>query len=657
MYRRYRFFLFYLKLGAIVFFIIVLFFLKDFFNTDFYKRPKSSKQPVRQWTEKSPYLVDTSACKIPKIDPFDPSIAKFIKSQREPLLCNRRPSLTYENGTKLHINWTAVNQIKWNGQFGYCKIQPIYRPPNNHDHNYFTYLPSEKFNATIEMRHEFARVICFDRNHRKIHKNFHQFILPKSDVDDRCSLAFNEHRTSSNIEETLSVVMIGVDSVSRLNSQRYMKRMRNYLLKELGAFEMTGYNKVADNTFVNIVPMTMGKFLEEVPWNESMSKIPFDDYDFIWKQFASKGYRTLYAEDAPGIAMFDYSKSGFHRSPADYFNRHFLLAMTVDKSVWYDNHNCVTDRLETDIILSYTYHFMNMYRYTPYFAFSFISGLTHDDLNDAKYADVPYLEFLKKLQENRQLNNTVLILYSDHGVRFGEIRESYVGKMEERLPFFFIVFPQWFLSKYKDYANNLKTNTHRLTTPFDIYETLSDILYFNKSVPIRMGFKNRGISLFREIPEDRGCEEAGILPHWCTCAEFQTLSPTNEIVQNVANNMIKEINIQLNKVFKRCAFLRLGKIKNAIKLLPSEKVLRFEESENDVINRFVKYGDRVNAQVNYQLTFSTVPGNALFEATMQFDESDDSYKMVSDISRINEYGHQSDCVDDYNLRKFCFCKS
>lgn len=121
--------------------------------------------------------------------------------------------------------------------------------------------------------------------------------------------------------------------------------------------------------------------------------------------------------------------------------------------------------------------------------------------------------------------------------------------------------------------------------------------------------------------------------------------------------MIKEINIQLNKVSKRCAFLRLGKIKNAIKLLPSEKVLMFEERKNNVINRFVKYGDRVNAQVNYQLTFSTVPGNALFEATMQFDERDDSYKMVSDISRINEYGHQSDCVDDYNLRKFCFCKS
>lgn len=241
-------------------------------------------------------------------------------------------------------------------------------------------------------------------------------------------------------------------------------------------------------------------------------------------------------------------------------------------------------------------------------------------------------------------------------MRFGKMRESYIGKMEERLPFLFFVFPQWFLAKYPEYAENLQTNTQRLTTPFDIYETLSDILYFNEFIPIRRGFKNRGISLFREIPEDRGCEEAAILPHWCTCAEFQTLSASSEVVQKVANNMIKEINTQLNVVSKKCAFLRLGKIKTAIKLLPSEKVLRFKESKNDVINRFVKYGDRSKAQVNYQLTFSTVPGDALFEATMQFDERDDSYKMISDISRINEYGRQSNCIDVHKLRKFCYCK-
>lgn len=646
-----------LKVALIVLSVIALLSTIDFINTTSRHRLVSSVISG-SWHARTPYLVDTPACRIPNIDPYDLSVAQFIKPQQRPILCNQRPSFTFENGTKLQINWTAVSHSRWNGQFGYCRYQPIYRPPDNHDNNYFTYLEiSDEFNDTVEMKHEFARVLCYNHNHGKIYTNFHQFILTKPDVEEKCSLAFVKHKDDPKVKETLNVVMIGVDSISRLNSQRYLKRMRAYLTEELGAFEMTGYNKVADNTFVNIVPMTLGKFLEEVPWNESLGKIPFDEYDFIWKQFASKGYRTLYAEDAPEIAIFDYLKSGFHRSPADYFNRHFSLAMTTDKSVWYNNHNCVTDRLETDIILSYIYNFIDKYKYSPHFAFSFITGLTHDYLSSAGYADVPYLEFLKKLRENEQLNNTVLILYSDHGMRFGKMRESYIGKMEERLPFLFFVFPQWFLAKYPDYAKNLETNTRRLTTPFDIYETLSDILHFNEFIPQRRGFKNRGVSLFREIPIDRGCEEAGILPHWCTCAEFQTLSPTNEIVVKVSSYMLKEINRQLEVVSNKCAVLKLGKIVNALKLLPSEKVLRFEQSKNDVINRFVSYGLRSKAQVNYQVTFSTVPGDALFEATMQFDERDDSYKMISDISRINEYGKQSTCIDVHKLRKFCFCKS
>jgi hypothetical protein len=49
----------------------------------------------------------------------------------------------------------------------------------------------------------------------------------------------------------------------------------------MSAFELNGYTKVADNTFVNIVPMTTGKFVKELPWTEDMNNVPFDKYDFI----------------------------------------------------------------------------------------------------------------------------------------------------------------------------------------------------------------------------------------------------------------------------------------------------------------------------------------------------------------------------------------
>jgi hypothetical protein len=43
---------------------------------------------------------------------------------------------------------------------------------------------------------------------------------------------------------------------------RYITKTRSYLLNEMSAIELVGYNKVADNTFVNIVPMTAGKYVD-----------------------------------------------------------------------------------------------------------------------------------------------------------------------------------------------------------------------------------------------------------------------------------------------------------------------------------------------------------------------------------------------------------
>ena len=65
--------------------------------------------------------------------------------------------------------------------------------------------------------------------------------------------------------------------------------------------------------------------------------------------------------------------------------------------------------------------------------------------------------FLKDI--HNVLNNTVLIFFSDHGIRFGKVRQMFVGKMEECLPFIFFIFPQWFMKKYPTYYKNLQTNS------------------------------------------------------------------------------------------------------------------------------------------------------------------------------------------------------
>ena len=399
------------------------------------------------------FLVNTETCKIPNINPFDPSILQYLRQGRR-ISCDQYLPITYEDGTKLRINWTAVGQSRWRENFGYCQYQVIYRPFNISDHNYYKYLePSPEFNDTIEMEDDFVRVFCYTNGGGKIYTNYHQFIRLKPEVEDRCSASFQEHRSNEEILETMNVMMIGVDSVSRLNFMRYMQKTRSYLLNELNAIEMTGYNKVADNTFVNIVPMTLGKFLEEVPWNEKMNTTPFDNYDFIWRQFSKRGYRTLYAEDAPKIAIFDYLKAGFHKPPTDYFNRHFSVAMTADSHSWYNDHHCLVNRLETEIMLQYVKQFATLHRYRPNFAFAFITGLTHDFMENAGMADEPHYKFLKDMKESEMLNNTVLFYYSDHGLRFGDVRQLYVGKWKKDCPLCFWSFQIGF---WRNIRNMLK---------------------------------------------------------------------------------------------------------------------------------------------------------------------------------------------------------
>ena len=109
-------------------------------------------------------------------------------------------------------------------------------------------------------------------------------------------------------------------------------------------------------------------------------------------------------------------------------------------------------------------------RKQKYFAFHFMARLTHDILNNVGYFDPIIDRLFGQLFRENLLTNTVIVFFSDHGLRFGDIRQTLSGKYEERLPFMHIYVPQRYRSR------NLTVNEHRLTTPFDIHSTLKHII-------------------------------------------------------------------------------------------------------------------------------------------------------------------------------------
>ena len=603
------------------------------------------------------FLVDMPSCKIPKIDPYDKSIYHIVRKTGS-RVCSSTVALTYDMKDILYVNWTAAEAPPYNGDILYCTYIPLFRPKYAPTHkDFLRYLPeSEPFNDSITISHDFVKVYCYDTNDTVAYVNFHSFIPRNITVEKINKEKFVRHAVNNKITERLNVMMIGIDSVSRLSFLRQMVKTRKFLTETLGAVDMMGYNKVADNTFVNIVPMTLGKYVQEMPWNESKANVPFDKFNFIWKEYSQNGYRTFYAEDAPDISIFDFLKAGFETPPADYFNRPVSLAMEMKRELWDKTHHCFQDRLETQIVLDYLHKFVQSHKNEPFFAFTFITRLTHEDINNAGAADGPYFNFFSKLHQEGLLANTVLLFFSDHGMRFGKIRDSFVGKLEERLPFMYMAVPKWLRDAYPFLEKNLRTNEHRLSTPFDVYETLKDVLYFD-GVEKKVESSARGVSWFREIPNTRSCDSAGILPHWCTCVQHENLNPSDPLVTKAAFMVLSDIINSLKTYTNICEHLELVKVKEASRLVESDQVLKFIRSENDVQNRREYFGDRTKPQEDIQVVIVTTPGEAVFEATVRYDTVQDTFKVMGDISRINIYGHQSDCMPRFHLKKFCQCRN
>lgn len=641
------------RLVLTTFLIIVSFVIFEYI---YYTSQEKSETDMSFNSMTGQYLVDMPFCKIPKLDPFDVTIHHIVRKtgQRH---CQQNASLTYQNGLELKINWTAARLPPYNGTITHCAYTPLYRPVYEPTHNnYLRYLQERpSFIDVVYVDHEFVKVNCYNDNEESIYFNFHAFIQPNQTAGMLYKERYMKHVLKEKVTERLNVMMIGMDSVSRLSFIRQMVKTRAFIQDELRAFDMTGYNKVADNTFINIVPMTLGQFVKDMPWDDSKTSQTFDNFNFIWKQYSEKGYRTFYAEDAPNIAIFDFLKAGYNTPPADHFNRPMSIAMEM-KDVWSNNHHCFQDRLETDIVLNYLYDFADTYKNDPYFAFTFITRLSHDDVNSAGAADKPYYNFFKRLHENNLLRNTVIFFFSDHGMRFGKIRETYIGKLEERLPFMFVIVPTWLHKKYPDIRNTINVNQNRLSTPFDVYETLKDILYFDAKRKVA-DEHSRGVSWLREIPISRSCDKAGILPHWCTCLHHETLKTNDDLVVKASFILLSEITHELRRHKAICEALSLHNIREAVRLVESNDVLKYVHGNKRQTEQSAIFDDAMNVIEDIQVVIETVPGNALFEATVRLDTFHESYKVIGDISRINIYGHQSDCIEVFKLKKYCQCKA
>ncbi|CAL1293248.1 unnamed protein product [Larinioides sclopetarius] len=456
----------------------------------------------------------------------------------------------------------------------------------------------------------------------------------------------------------LNVLMFGLDSMSRLHYMRKLPKTYKYLTEVLKASVLKGYNIVGDGTPQALIPMLTGYTEPELPeTRKRMSDANYVNiYPFAWKNFTDNGYVTAYAEDVPFTGVFTYRLKGFNELPTDHYMRSFYIE--VDKVLKEHPKLCLGNNPRHKVMLDWLRRFYEAYNDVPRFAFGFHGELSHDDYNLVGYADSDLEIFLKDLQESGILNNTLLIMLSDHGHRFASIREMQQGKQEERLPFFAVVVPPWLEKVYPIHVRNLRINENRLVTPFDIHATLMTLL--NPDVPNEGDLSSRSISIFSEIPQERTCTMASIEPHWCACLSWAKMSIEDPIASEVGQAVIDFINELTNFQRHNCEVLQLKEVTRIEKLQPNKALLKFRKNADK--DGFVgEFSDNTQlTEILYQVQLRAYPSDGVYEASVKHDTIKKTFIVKEDeLSRVNMYGNQEHCIHETypNLRKYCYCKA
>lgn len=356
--------------------------------------------------------------------------------------------------------------------------------------------------------------------------------------------------------------------------------------------------------------------------------------EMMWSKFKESGFVTAYGEDYLYLPDTFNRYGGFQTPPTDHYLRPFFLTGESRSG----NLIC-TGRYPSALhILNYTLDFMKTYRNEKFFGMFWMNTYSHNLENRPTLLEPHIIDFFKNLEANGVLENTFVIFFSDHGIRFGDARIPVESYYDERLPMFFMWVPRQFKEIYEEEYYNLISNQNRLITPYDLHLTLWNILKFsNQSVNI-VNPKGcpRCKSLFQEISQHRTCADAGVDEKWCTCHNL-TKSDPRDVGTNHSLHLI-ETYLQNRTMFIKtircmsCSPLKLKKI----------------------LRHHTYTYKKVNHKTYYVIAIMMDPGNVIFEAKVE--RSNNEYEILPPTDTISQYNIRGTCVIKATERPFCVCK-
>nr|CDJ93091.1 Protein of unknown function DUF229 domain containing protein [Haemonchus contortus] len=438
-----------------------------------------------------------------------------------------------------------------------------------------------------------------------------------------------------------NVYMIVIDSTSTFMVKRSLPKTLQFLKNNLGAVQMNFLNKVGDNSRPNGFPLLFGKSIEKVDrvgrtpeepdWNNTeICNEWLDEYPYILEEYKKKGYKSLAAVDySKGIMYYQFCK-GLRRKEADHLYRPFDIQM--HKKSYTEKLLGATCGESHLYMLQFLEMFMNAYTGIPKISLVWLTGLAHDTVYSLYHTDDHFLKFFTNNQKN--LENSFLFFFGDHGPRYSGIHNVRLGRYENRNPFFLMALPK----RIQNTAvhEELRAKSMQLMTHFDIHATLNDILHYQPHLKYsdtterRMLSISKGSSLLRKWQGPRNCQTLPIPFDYCIC-QYEKKNVTNELIRRVLGFFVAD---ELNRTLERMGY--------------AEKCLKQKYKRAIDIEEL-----QVGVNTLYTVYVELQPSNGLFSA--QVFSTSSGLQLSSGFTRWGVYGSMGVCVPD-PASTLCHCK-
>lgn len=579
-------------------------------------------------------LIRTPSCRIPDFDPFDPLVLQRFLAQ--PVTrCPRTPPFFIK--AKVHGVYSVAHldeTILWKHyrlkrQNIRCKYQIAIRDDRISTPDMDFRLVNEtslKFGEFIDG--EYIWIECF----RYAFKNkfyTQPLLLARAKDEDEFEQSFPEQRPHN-------VIVLGYDSVSRLNFHRQMRKTKAFLdARPNTVTELLGYNKVGLNSGPSQIPLLSGHRFRPRGLYETVRKNYVDNMTrYIWADFKEAGYSTMFFEEQWNYGLFVWPEmKGFLNQPTDYWPRP-IIQIIDGSSVKLKNGGgiCIGPRPAAAVYLDYVLDLLRTSR-KPMWMYPWFSELSHNDLTGASRADDLFLDFFMAMENEGFLNETIIFFISDHGFRFGDLRHTPLGRYEDQLPFGYVMVPPSFAEQRPAAMWNLKVNARRLLTTYDMHATMMEIA--TSSAGQRITRTKHGYSLFSErIPLNRTCASAQIDFEFCSCYGVANHRVDPAFSVRLGELVVKEINDELDRNNdKKCLRWKLGTVSQALPLMEGTRQMNV-----------------------YRVSVDTVPSGK-FEATIAIQpNSGNRLKLLSGIDRTDWFSTHAHCAMPSSYERFCYCK-